>query len=109
MTVWPVPGSAPELAGLGQFGGEPVVVLDLLRLVEPEHGHTADHGVVVLVSAATDGRGDELVGLLVGDAVDIVRVPHQAMARTGGGLIQGELAVGDHLVRVVEPCALATR
>ncbi len=109
MTVWPVPGSAPELAGLGQFGGEPIVVLDLLRLLEPDHGLEAGdgEGVVVLVSAGGEGGSEELVGLAASYAMDIVRVPHQAVVRTGRGLTPGELALGDHLVRVVDPLALA--
>lgn len=108
MKVWPVPGSAPELAGLGQFGGEPIVVLDLLRLMDSAHGLEGDTGVVVVVRAGRSGQV-ELVGLAADDALDIVRVAGADVARTGQGALPGEVAIGDQLVRVLEPRALAQR
>ena len=66
VTVHPIPGARPPLVGLGQYGGEPVAVVDLLELVRGRASGSVQR-VVVLVSP--DRRmGHEMIGLAVDEA-----------------------------------------
>ena len=66
VTVYPIPGAEPPLLGLGQYGGEPLAVLDLPELLGRATSAAGD-GVVVLIAAGRrDGR--EMIGLAVDEA-----------------------------------------
>jgi chemotaxis signal transduction protein len=51
LTVHPLPGSAPELEGLAEFGGEPLPVLNLARMVNAAPGANPSYPVTVVVWA----------------------------------------------------------
>jgi chemotaxis signal transduction protein len=99
----PLPGAGWEIAGLAEVEGEPLVVLNLERLVEAPAGAAADFPVTLVVAA---GARRETVGLAADEAGDIVQLDagQLAAARASGprrGVTAGELALGDRLVRLV--------
>src|SRR3954453_22824429 len=51
LTVHPLPGAAGEVEGLAEFGGEPLPVLNLARLVNASPGANPSYPVTVV------GRG----------------------------------------------------
>jgi chemotaxis signal transduction protein len=105
LPVHPLPGSAPELRGLAEFGGEPLPVLDLARLVAAEPAGAPPFPVTVVVWA---GAGDrrELVGLAADAALEVAPVPPAAVVDGAGGFVRGEARVLDAAVRVLDPTAL---
>lgn len=96
----PLPSAAPELLGLAEFGGEPMPVLDLRRLVNAPAGATPAHPVTV-VAWAGPPTTRELVGLAVDAALSIVEVPAAAVTGPSRGLVAGEALVGEQPVRVL--------
>jgi chemotaxis signal transduction protein len=102
LAVTPLPGAAPELLGLAEFGGEPLPVLDLARLVGALPDPAAALPVTVVVLAGRDGE-TELAGLAADAAADIVEVP--AAAGDRGAPTRAALA-GDRPVTVVDLAAL---
>lgn len=99
LVVYPVPGGRAPLLGIGQHAGEPVVVVDLLELVDGEVGGQQ----VAVVMSRPGAGGTETIGLAVDDAERIVSLEAlEREANLGRGI--GALAmVGDHRVRVVDP------
>jgi chemotaxis signal transduction protein len=102
LAVTPLPGSAPELLGLAEFGGEPLPVLDLARLVGAVPDPAAALPVTVVVLAGRDG-GTELAGIAADAAADIVEVPAAAGVRPAP---TREALAGDRPVTVVDLAAL---
>lgn len=100
LTVRPLPGSAPELLGLAEFGGEPLPVFDLASLVGAAPGAGAASPVTVVVLAGPDGT-TELAGLAAGAAVDIADVAPLAAA-DGGPAPVGRALAGDRPVSVFD-------
>jgi purine-binding chemotaxis protein CheW len=96
----PLPSAAPELLGLAEFGGEPMPVLDLRRLVNAPPGATPAHPVTVVVWAGPP-TARELVGLAADAAISIVEVPATAVTGASHGLVAGEALVGERPVRVL--------
>ncbi|HNX49610.1 MAG TPA: chemotaxis protein CheW [Thermoanaerobaculaceae bacterium] len=96
----PLPSAAPELLGLAEFGGEPLPVLDLRRLVDAPAGATPAHPVTV-VAWAGPPTSRELVGLAADAAISIADVPAAAVAGASRGLVAGEALVGERPVRVL--------
>ena len=76
--LYRVPGAHPRLIGLGQYGGEPLTVVDLEGLVgEPEVIVAGRHVVVVIAP------GDELlIGLAADEAEQVTRLPGSGVAET---------------------------
>lgn len=106
LAVSPLPGSAPELLGLAEFGGEPLPVLDLASLVGAAPGAGAALPVTVVVLAGPDGA-TELAGLAADAAIDIADVP--ALAAAGGRrILVGEALAGDRPVSVLDLAAFGT-
>lgn len=105
LPVSPLPGANPELKGLAEFGGEPLPVLDLGRLVDAAPGATPPYSVTVL--AWTGPEGDrELVGLAVDAVVEVVELAAEAVVAGGEGIVRGEASVGERPVRVLALSAL---
>jgi chemotaxis signal transduction protein len=105
LPLHPLPGSAPELKGLAEFGGEPLAVLDLARLVSaPPGGNPACPVTVVAWAGPADAR--DLVGLAADAALEVVQVPPGATVGGDGGLVLGEAQVAGEVVRVLDLEAL---
>lgn len=127
LTLHPLPGSAAELKGLAEYGGEPLPVLDLARLVRAPQGANPAYPVTVVVWAGPP-EARELVGLAADAALELARLPASARwqqwqqadtrPRGGGtavspesgpplaGFVAGEAVVGGEVVRVVNLEAL---
>lgn len=110
LPLYPLPGSAPELKGLAEFGGDPLPVLDLARLARAPQGANPTFPVTV-VAWAGPPESRELVGLAADAALDVVVLPAAAVLPAAGiggdaGLVAGEALVAGQLVRVINLQAL---
>ncbi len=105
LPVHPLPGAAPELAGLAEFGGEPLPVLDLARLAGAPPAATPAFPVTIVVWAGTASHR-ELVGLAADAALEVAPIPPAAVVAGIGGFVVGEARVLGETVRVLEPSAL---
>jgi len=103
--VSPLAGASPELKGLAEFGGEPLPVLDLARLVGASPGPTPLYPVTVIGWAGPDDAR-ELVGLSVDAVVEVVAVPSDTVVAGGEGVVRGETVVGERDIRVISLAAL---
>lgn len=105
LTVQPLPGTTPELKGLAEFGGEPLPVLDLARLVGAAPGANPAYPVTVIAWAGAD-EALELVGLAVDSVIEVVELPSEAVVAGGEGIVRGEATLGSDPVRVLSLAAL---
>ena len=105
VTVHPLPGAAGELEGLAEFGGEPLPVLNLGRLVNAPPGANPAFPVTVVVWVGPAGAR-EMVGLTADAALEVVHVPSDAVVAGDGGLLLGEAPVGGEVIRVLNLEAL---
>jgi chemotaxis signal transduction protein len=97
----PLPGSAPELAGLAEFGGEPVPVLDLAMMVGAQAGPSPAFPVTVLAWVGPVHHR-ELVGLAVDQALEVVGLAPREILRSGEGILLGEVLVDTRPVAVLD-------
>jgi purine-binding chemotaxis protein CheW len=105
LTVHPLPGATDELKGLAEFGGEPLPVLELARLVGAPPGAKPAYPVTIVVWVGPqDAR--ELVGLAADAALEVSEVQLTSVVAGDGGFILGEALVDGELVRVVNLEAL---
>lgn len=105
LMVHPLPGSSPELAGLAEFGGEPLPVLNLARMVNAAPGANPAYPVTIVVWAGPpDAR--EMMGLAADAALEVVDVPVASVVAGDGGFVLGEAPVGGKVVRVLNLEAL---
>lgn len=105
LPVHPLPGSAPELEGLAEFGGEPLPVLNLARMVNAAPGANPAYPVTIVVwTGPPDAR--ELMGLAADAALEVVDVPPGAVIAGEGGFLFGEAPVAGKVVRVINLEAL---
>ena len=109
LTVHPLPGSAPELEGLAEFGGEPLPVLNLARMVNAAPGANPAYPVTIVVwTGPPDAR--ELMGLAADAALEVADVPPGSIVLGGGmgegGFLLGEAPVAGKVVRVINLEAL---
>jgi purine-binding chemotaxis protein CheW len=105
VTVHPLPGAAGELEGLAEFGGEPLPVLNLGRLIGAPPGANPAYPVTVVVWVGP-AAAREMVGLAADAALEVVHVPPAAVVAGDGGLLLGEAPVGGEVVRVLNLEAL---
>lgn len=83
--LYPVPGARPRLLGLGQFGGEPLAVLDLQALDDESCSVGSSLGAVVVIAV-----GDEhMVGLAVDEALEVPTIPDENVVAGGSGPVIG--------------------
>jgi len=101
LQVSPLPGGAPELLGLAEFGGEPLPVLDLARLLGAGPSGATAHAVTVVAFAGPRDAA-ELLGLAADAALDIVEIPAVAPLAGGPALIASEVVVAGRPVRVLQ-------
>jgi purine-binding chemotaxis protein CheW len=105
LPLHPLPGSAPELRGLAEFGGDPLPVLDLARLARAPQGANPAHPVTVVAWAGA-GSERELVGLAADAALDVAHLAAAGMVGGDGGVVAGEAVVAGQVVRVIDLQAL---
>ena len=105
LPVHPLPGSAPELAGLAEFGGEPLPVLNLARMVNAAPGANPAYPVTVVVWAGP-AESRELMGLAADAALEVADVPPAAVVVGDGGFLLGEAPIHGRVVRVLNLEAL---
>jgi chemotaxis signal transduction protein len=74
LPVHPLPGSAPELQGLAEFGGEPLPVLNLARMVNAAAGANPAYPVTIVVWAGPP-EAREMMGLAADAALEVADVP----------------------------------
>lgn len=72
--VYPLPGSAPRLLGLAQVAGEPVAVVDLHALLDPEGIPGGGHALTVIVRRP---GGGSTLGLAIDEAFGVMSVKAQ--------------------------------
>jgi chemotaxis signal transduction protein len=72
--VYPLHSSEPRLLGLAQIAGEPVAVVDLHALLDPEGGSGGGHELTVVIRQP--GRGTSL-GLAVDEAFGVITVANK--------------------------------
>jgi len=108
LPIQPLPGAAAELRGLAEFGGEPLPVLDLARLVAAPPGANPTFPVTI-VAWAGPSAAREPVGLAADAALEVVELPAASIVGGDGGLIAGEASVADEVVRVLDLEALGRR
>lgn len=106
LRLFPFPGASPAVAGLAQAGGEPLVVLDVERLVGAA-GEPRTESAVIVIARAGPPEALETVGLSVDAALDIVELPVAAISRVHDGLVCGEASVAGRAARVLDLGALA--
>jgi purine-binding chemotaxis protein CheW len=99
----PLPGSAPELLGLAEFGGEPLPVLDLVLLIGAAPGAAAALPVTVVVVAGREGE-TEVAGLAADAALDVAEVPTPTTGR--GHALVLETLVDERPVSVLDLAAI---
>ncbi|MEA2599953.1 MAG: purine-binding chemotaxis protein CheW [Acidobacteriota bacterium] len=105
LTVHPLPGAAGELDGLAEFGGEPLPVLNLARLVNAPAGPNPTYPVTVVVWVGpVEAR--EMLGLAADSALEVVHVQAGSVVAGDGGFLLGEAPVGGEVVRVLNLEAL---
>ena len=105
LTVHPLPGAAGELEGLAEFGGEPLPVLNLARLVNAPQGANPSYPVTVVVWVGpVEAR--EMIGLSADAALEVVHVAAGSIVAGDGGFLQGEAPVAGEVVRVLNLEAL---
>jgi purine-binding chemotaxis protein CheW len=105
LTVHPLPGAVGALEGLAEFGGEPLPVLNLARLVSSPPGPNPSYPVTVVVWVGP-AEARETVGLAADAALEVVHVPADSIVAGDGGLLLGEAPVGGAVVRVLNLEAL---
>jgi len=101
VTIHPIPGAEPPLLGLGQYGGEPLAVLDLQELVGRTNS-AAGHRVVVLIAA---GRrvGREMIGLAVDEADRLTMLDEIERSDAATPPLIGWIERDGHRVGIVDP------
>jgi purine-binding chemotaxis protein CheW len=107
LTVHPLPGAAGELEGLAEFGGEPLPVLNLARLVNASPGANPSYPVTVVVRVGP-AEGREMLGLAADAALEVVHVPADSIVAGEGGFLQGEAPLGGEVVRILNLDALGS-
>ena len=101
----PLPGAEAQIAGLAEVDGEPLVVLDLEKLLGAPTGAGAELPVTLLV--ATGAADDtEIVGLAADEAGDLVGLPEDAIAGPADGVVRGTAEANGKLVRILDLIAL---
>jgi len=105
LQAYPLPGAGPELLGLAEYGGEPLAVLDLARLVNASSGPKPLYPVTVVVTAGP-ANSRETVGLAADGAVEIVSIAPASVVPSAGGIVRGEATVGGKVVRLIDLEAL---
>lgn len=98
LRVSAVPDAAPELLGVAEYSGEPVVVLDLAQLVDAPPAGTPEFPITVV----TRSGDDELIGLAADEALRFVEVPASDALVSTSGPVAGEVVLDGQAVRLLD-------
>jgi len=100
-TVYPLPSSEPRLLGLAQIAGEPVAVVDLHALLDPESGSCGSHSLTVVVRRP---GGSSSLGLAIDEAFGVVAIADpDGRGDNDPGWVAGRTIVDDRTVVIVDP------
>jgi chemotaxis signal transduction protein len=87
LVVHPLPGSMPRLLGFAQAAGEPVAVLDLHALLDPEGNPGGTHRLTVIVQQQD---GPATLGLAIDEAYGVAQLPvHEGPAADDTTVVAG--------------------
>ena len=101
LTVHPLPGSQPRLLGFAQAAGEPVAVVDLHALLDPEGNPGVTHNMTVVVRQQ---GGTATLGLAIDEAYGVARLPlHEGPAAGDTFIIVGRSLRDGRTVLVLDP------
>jgi len=99
--VYPLPGSEPRLLGLAQIAGEPVAVVDLHALLDPEGGTGGGHELTVIIR---EPGGGSSLGLAVDEAFGVVAVADKHPRQEDDpNWVAARSSVDDRLVLMLDP------
>lgn len=99
--IYPLHGSKPRLLGLAQIAGEPVAVVDLQALLDPEGGAAGGHELTVIIRGPAGGS---TLGLAVDEAFGVIAVTGELSRREDDPRwIAGRSSLDDRLVVVLDP------
>lgn len=99
--IYPLNSSEPQLLGLAQIAGEPVAVVDLHALLDPEGGPGGAHNLTVIIRKP--GGGSSL-GLAVEEAFGVIAVVDERARREDDpGWVAGRSSVGERPIVILDP------
>jgi len=99
--VYPLPSSAPRLLGLAQVAGEPVAVVDLHALLDPDGKPGGGHELTVIVRRP--GGGSSL-GLAVDEAFGVTEVSRRSdRSADDPEWVAGRVSMDDRSVVILDP------
>ena len=99
--VYPLHSSEPRLLGLAQIAGEPVAVVDLQALLDPEGGPGGSHNLTVIIRKP--GGGSSL-GLAVEEAFGVITVVDERARREDDPRwVAGRSSVGERPIVILDP------
>ena len=103
-TVYPLHSSEPRLLGLAQIAGEPVAIVNLHALLDPEGGTGGGHELTVIIR---EPGGGSSLGLAVDEAFGVIAVVNEQPRREDDpGWIAGRSSVDDRPVVILDPVQL---
>ena len=99
--VYPVPTSALRLLGLAQVAGEPVAIVDLHAILDPDGCPGGGHELTVIVR--TRGGGS-VIGLAIDEAFGVISVGRQPQQSTDDpGWVTGRMTMDGRTVVILDP------
>lgn len=102
--VFPLHSSEPRLLGLAQIAGEPIAIVDLHALLDPEGGPGGGHELTVIIR---EPGGGSSLGLAVDEAFGVIGVVNEQPRREDDpGWIAGRSSVNDRPVVILDPVQL---
>jgi len=99
--VYPLHSSEPRLLGLAQIAGEPVAVVDLHALLDPEGGTGGGHEITVIIR---ESGGGSSLGLAVDEAFGVISLTNEQHRREDDPeWVAGRSSVDDRPVVLLDP------
>lgn len=99
--IYPLPSSEARLLGIAQIAGEPVAVVDLHALLDPQGGRSGGHVLTVVVRRP---GGSSSLGLAVDEAFGVVTIAERVdRADEDPGWVAGRTSMDDRTVVILDP------
>jgi len=99
--IYPLPSSAPGLLGLAQVAGEPVAVVDLHALLDPDGKPGGGHELTVIVRRP--GGGSSL-GLAVDEAFGVTEISRRSeRSADDPEWVAGRVSMDNRSVAILDP------
>jgi chemotaxis signal transduction protein len=99
-----LPGSAPRFLGLAQIAGEPVAVVDLHALLDPEGEPGGGHNMTIIVRGSAAGA---TLALAVDEALGVVELSaERAPTDDDPPWVSGHCRMGARPVAILDPAEL---